>query len=77
MHEEKKLFDNNLTYMLMGAKGKKNKYDAKCRKDIGICCKQPKLELIDNRNHLFKPKATYSMNYLRNNKCVSCLLFIR
>lgn len=55
------MFDN-LFYMLMGTKGKKNKDDAKGYKDIAIYYNRPELELIDNGNNLFKPKATYSIN---------------
>ena len=47
MHVEKNLFDN-MFYMLMGDKGKRNKEDAKGRKDIAIYCDRPELELRDN-----------------------------
>lgn len=46
----------------MCTKGKKNNADAKGHKDIAIYCNRPKLELIDSRNRLLKPKVTYSIN---------------
>ena len=60
MHVEKKLFEN-LFYMMMGAKGKKNKDDAKGQKDIAVHCNRPDLELSDNGGRVLMPRATYTV----------------
>lgn len=56
MHVEKILFEN-LSYMLTGAKRKKNKKDVKCRDNIDVHCNQLDLELKDNGYRLLMPKV--------------------
>lgn len=56
MHVEKILIEN-LFYMLIGARGEKDKDDAKSRKDIVVHYNRPELELKDNRHRLLMPKA--------------------
>lgn len=43
--------------MLIGARGEKDKDDAKSRKDIVVHYNRPELELKDNRHRLLMPKA--------------------
>ena len=47
--------------MMMGAKGRKNKDDAKGRKDMAVHCNRPDLELRDNEGRLLMPRATYTV----------------
>ena len=47
--------------MMMGAKSKKTKDDAKDRKDVVVHCNRPGLELRDNGDRLLMPRATYTV----------------
>ncbi|CAM8902015.1 unnamed protein product [Rhodiola kirilowii] len=60
MHIEKNVFEN-LFNTIMDVKGK-TKYDGvKCRKDIGLYCRRPELELQSRGGRLVAKKGKYQL----------------
>lgn len=61
MHVKKNLFDN-LFFMLIDTRDKKNKDDLKGRKNIEKFCNRPELELIVRGDKVLKLKVTYTLS---------------
>ncbi|KAL9668854.1 hypothetical protein QQ045_006394 [Rhodiola kirilowii] len=61
MHIEKNIFEN-LFNTIMNVKGKTKDNGKKCRKDVGLYCDQPELELRLYRGRLIGAKAKYALN---------------
>ncbi|CAM8951683.1 unnamed protein product [Rhodiola kirilowii] len=60
MHIEKNVFEN-LFNTIMDVKGKTMDDGVKCRKDIRLYCRRPKLELKTNRGRLVANKGKYQL----------------
>ncbi|CAM8985951.1 unnamed protein product [Rhodiola kirilowii] len=60
MHIEKNVFEN-LFNTIMDVKGKTKDDGVKCRKDIGLYCRRPELELQTRRGRLVGNKGKYQL----------------
>ncbi|CAM8979423.1 unnamed protein product [Rhodiola kirilowii] len=60
MHVEKNVFEN-LFNTIMDVKWKTKDDGVKCRKDIGLYCRRPELELKTSRGRLVANKAKYQL----------------
>ncbi|CAM9000388.1 unnamed protein product [Rhodiola kirilowii] len=60
MHIEKNFFEN-LFNTIMDVKGKTKDDGVKCRKDIGLYCRRPELELKTIGNRLVANKGKYQL----------------
>ncbi|CAM8891125.1 unnamed protein product [Rhodiola kirilowii] len=66
MHVEKNVFEN-LFNTIMDVKGKTKDDGVKCRKDIGLYCRRPELELKMYRGRLVAKKGKYQLTREQQN----------
>ncbi|CAM8959371.1 unnamed protein product [Rhodiola kirilowii] len=66
MHIEKNVFEN-LFNTIMDVKGKTKDDGEKCRKDIGLYCRRPELELKTYRGRLVVNKGKYQLTREQQN----------
>ncbi|CAM8880344.1 unnamed protein product [Rhodiola kirilowii] len=66
MHIEKNVFEN-LFNSIMDVKGKTKDDSVKCRKDIGLYCRRPELELKMYRGRLVANKGKYQLTKEQQN----------
>ncbi|KAL9666810.1 hypothetical protein QQ045_001152 [Rhodiola kirilowii] len=74
MHVEKNVFEN-LFNTIMDVKGKTKDDGVKCRKDIGLYCRRPELELKTYRGRLVAKKGFFTKQDLGS--CIRAMYFFR